>query len=88
MRLLKRENASWFNPTAYKFSLTKFAGDNIPGYAILSHTWGADGEEVTTFEDVENSTGKSKAGYKKLRFCAERAGRDGLLYFWVDTCCT
>jgi hypothetical protein len=84
MHLLQSENAGWFSPTA--FSLTEFAGDNIPKYAILSHTWGADGEEVT-FKDVVRGTGKSKAGYKKLTFCGEQAARDGLLYFWVDTCC-
>jgi hypothetical protein len=86
MRLLKRENPSWFSLTACQFSLTEFAGDKIPKYSILSHTWGPDGEEVT-FEDVVKGTGKSKAGYEKLRFCGEQAARDGLLYFWVDTCC-
>ncbi|PVH68331.1 HET-domain-containing protein, partial [Cadophora sp. DSE1049] len=24
---------------------------------------------------------------EKIRFCAEQAKRDGLQYFWVDTCC-
>jgi hypothetical protein len=26
-------------------------------------------------------------GYKKIQLCGERAKRDGLQYFWVDTCC-
>src|SRR5436853_1289717 len=69
-----------------EFSLTEFIGDNIPLYAILSHTWGADGEEVT-FKDLVNHTGKSKAGYTKIEFCGEQASRDGLRYFWIDTCC-
>ncbi|KAH8600212.1 WD40-repeat-containing domain protein [Bisporella sp. PMI_857] len=70
-----------------EFSLTKnFVGDNIPDYAILSHTWGEDIEEVT-FQDLKDGTGKSKAGYKKIRFCGEQAGQDGIQYFWVDTCC-
>jgi len=34
-----------------------------------------------------DGTGKSKAGYDKIRFCGEQARRDGLQYFWVDTCC-
>src|SRR5881275_701533 len=34
-----------------------------------------------------DGTGKSKAGYNKIRFCGEQARRDGLRYFWVDTCC-
>jgi hypothetical protein len=61
-------------------------GDDVPPYAILSHTWGADGEEVT-YKDLMNGTGKGKAGYNKIRFCGEQARRDGLQYFWVDTCC-
>ncbi|KAM7215276.1 NACHT domain containing protein [Rhypophila decipiens] len=30
---------------------------------------------------------KNKAGYAKIQFCGEQAERDGLRYFWVDTCC-
>ena len=64
-----------------------FVSDNVPQqYAILSHTWGAYAEEVT-FQDVTNGTGRSKIGYQKLKFCGEQARRDGLSYFWVDTCC-
>ena len=80
MRLLKRGHDG-------EFSLTKdLVGDNIPRYAILSHTWGPDTEEVT-FKDLADSTGKDKAGYDKIRFCAEQARRDCLRYLWVDTCC-
>jgi hypothetical protein len=68
------------------FSLTKDLIGNIPPYAILSHTWGDDGTEVT-FKDLVDGTGKNKAGYAKVKFCGERARRDGLQYFWVDTCC-
>jgi len=66
-----------------EFSLTEDFGDETQ-YAILSHIWGA--EEVT-FRDLRDGTGKSKAGYDKIRFCGEWAKRDGLQYFWVDTCC-
>jgi hypothetical protein len=79
MRLLERNNDS-------EFSLTQDFNNDIPRYAILSHTWGADTEEVT-FRDLMDGTGKSKAGYDKIRFCGEQARRDGLQYFWVDTCC-
>ena len=68
-----------------EFNLTKDI-NNIPPYAILSHTWGADTDEVT-FRDLIDGIGKSKAGYDKIRFCGEHARRDGLRYFWVDTCC-
>ncbi|OCK73382.1 HET-domain-containing protein [Lepidopterella palustris CBS 459.81] len=69
-----------------EFSLTKFVGNNIPRYAILSHTWGADNEEVT-YKTLTDGTGKSKAGYAKIQFCGNQAAKDGLQYFWVDTCC-
>jgi hypothetical protein len=60
--------------------------DTTPQYAILSHRWGADADEVT-FEDLSKNTGKGKSGYKKLQFCGEQAATDGLQHFWVDTCC-
>jgi hypothetical protein len=51
-----------------EFSLTKdFVGGEIPEYAILSHTWGADIEEVT-YRDVIDGTRKNKVGYEKIRF--------------------
>ncbi|KAI4701141.1 hypothetical protein J4E89_010717 [Alternaria sp. Ai002NY15] len=62
----------------------------VPFYAILSHTWGHDDDEVK-FEDIQHGQrGKddtSKPGYEKLRFCQERVEKDGLIYFWIDTCC-
>ena len=68
-----------------EFRLTAFQDDITPPYAILSHTW-VEGQEVT-FEDLTAGTGKEKHGNKKIRFCGEEARRDGLRYFWVDTCC-
>ena len=79
MRLLQRKDGG-------NYSLTEFVGDVIPRYAILSHTWGPDQEEVT-FADLEQDAGTTNAGYRKLQFCAEQAAKDGLRYFWVDTCC-
>jgi hypothetical protein len=29
----------------------------------------------------------TKNGYSKIRFCGDQATRDGLKYFWVDSCC-
>jgi hypothetical protein len=80
MRLLEYNND-------VEFSLTKdFFGDKIPEYAILSHTWGEDTEEVT-YRDLIDGTSKNRDGYEKIRFCGEQARRDRLQYFWVDTCC-
>ncbi|KAI1663836.1 hypothetical protein L13192_12233, partial [Pyrenophora tritici-repentis] len=66
-------------------------GDKIPPYAILSHTW-KEGQEVTfaNLKDLDNAVDvdtQRKEGYRKIRFCAQQAKRDGLDYFWVDTCC-
>jgi hypothetical protein len=69
-----------------EFSLTEEYVGSVPSYAILSHRWGKDSEEVT-FRDIKDGTGKSKAGYDKIRFCARQAACDKLAYFWVDTCC-
>jgi hypothetical protein len=59
-------------------------GGDVPAYAILSHTWG---KEEVSFQDAEAGTGKGKAGWEKIQFCAKQAAADGLQYFWVDTCC-
>jgi hypothetical protein len=78
MRLLRKEND--------EIVMTEFAANNVPPYAILSHTWGTNDEEVT-FKDLTEGTGNNKAGYDKIEFCGKQAASDGLQYFWVDTCC-
>jgi hypothetical protein len=59
--------------------------EEIPPYAILSHTWGEQEVVFDDLKDIENA--QSKEGYRKIRFCAQQAERDSLNYFWVDTCC-
>jgi hypothetical protein len=80
MRLLECDHDGTFRLTE------DLSAAKIPPYAILSHTWGHDDDEVT-YRDLIEGTGKEKAGHKKIKFCAEQARRDGLQYFWVDTCC-
>jgi hypothetical protein len=80
MRLLKRL------PDSDDFSLVEYVGDSVPPYAILSHTWGLDNDEVT-FKDIMKGRGKDKPGYRKLSFCSKQAAKDDLDFFWVDTCC-
>src|SRR4051794_27658431 len=78
MRLLERSAAG-------NICLTKdFLDDEIPVYAILSHTWGS--EEVL-FQDLTNGIGENKLGYEKIQFCGNQAWENGLRFFWVDTCC-
>ena len=65
MRLLQRSDNGEISHTKDLVGV-----DAIPRYAIPSHTWGLDTDEVT-FEDVTNGTGKDKPGYEKIRFCGE-----------------
>ncbi|KAI1528603.1 vegetative incompatibility protein HET-E-1, partial [Pyrenophora tritici-repentis] len=64
--------------------------EEIPPYAILSHTWG---EQEVVFDDlkslasVKDIDAKRGTGWNKIRFCAQQAERDGLKHFWVDSCC-
>ncbi|KAK7998309.1 hypothetical protein PG989_006349 [Apiospora arundinis] len=79
MRLLKQEADG-------TFGLTSDLTDDIPKYAILSHTWGSDDQEVS-FADIVEGRGRRKHGYRKIEFCGNQAARDEIGHFWVDTCC-
>lgn len=74
MRLLKDDGHG-------NLSLVEKYDSDIPNYAILSHTWGPDCEEVT-FKDLMEGTGKNKTGYNKIKFCSKQAASDDLQYFW------
>ncbi|EQB58647.1 hypothetical protein CGLO_01083 [Colletotrichum gloeosporioides Cg-14] len=67
--------------------LEEFHEPDVPPYAILSHTWGPDNEEIS-FGDLREGN-VSKAGIGKLKFngCCRQAEQDGLRYAWIDTCC-
>ena len=69
MRLLHLESGN--------LSLTEDYTENVPPYAILSHTWGKDTEEVN-FDDFKAGTYTDKTGYRKIQFCGEQAARDEL----------
>lgn len=70
----------------YTRQLEEFAGDSIPQYAILSHTWG---DEEVTFQEwntpADNTSRKS--GFNKIVCACEQAKDDGLWYLWSDTNC-
>lgn len=70
------------------YRLTEFSDeDNVPPYAILSHRCLQSDEAEPTFKDLGRRSGQKKPGYKKIEFCGAQVERDGLKYFWVDTCC-
>lgn len=63
-------------------------------YAILSHCWGDEDDEVLFKEMVgltkvtENRDEvRQRFGYQKIVKTCEQARRDGFEWAWVDTCC-
>ena len=56
-------------------------------YAILSHRWGADEDEVS-FEDIRLSKDFSnKKGFGKVKGFCKEASSANCRYGWIDTCC-
>jgi hypothetical protein len=68
------------------FKLEKYLDNNLPPYAILSHTWNDD-EELTLRDIEEGRTDKPGIGSIKLQGSCKQAEKDGLGYIWIDTCC-
>lgn len=68
---------------AKTLQLKDFVGDeNIPKYAILSHTWGKDEISLQAWNDTDKET---KGGFTKIKYCCDQAIRDNLEWAWVDT---
>ncbi|KAK5315265.1 hypothetical protein LTR21_001854 [Exophiala xenobiotica] len=74
MRLLHTKN----------LTLEEFGDQDIPLYAILSHTWG---KEEISLQDLETGNLESRQGFNKLKMTCCRAATDGFDYVWIDTCC-
>jgi hypothetical protein len=81
MRLLNCQRL--LKDTSTPDAIENFDG-SPPPYAILSHTW--EKEEVS-MHDLAQPNVSRKAGFKKIRYCCEKALKDNLEYAWVDTCC-
>ncbi|QIW96586.1 hypothetical protein AMS68_002104 [Peltaster fructicola] len=56
-------------------------------YAILSHTWHEDEEEVTYGDITQDRDITTKKGYAKLLWCLSQAAKAGITHVWIDTCC-
>lgn len=70
----------------HTLEFSEFYGSNIPQYAILSHTWGA--EEVTYSEWLSRDRRcRAKEGYRKIDSASRQAVEDGWDWLWVDTNC-
>jgi Heterokaryon incompatibility protein (HET)/Ankyrin repeats (3 copies) len=66
------------------FNIEQFRDEDIPTYAILSHTWD---EEEVTFQDMEGTHTVTKKGFEKIKQCCSIAIAHGFAYLWIDTCC-
>lgn len=68
--------------------LEEYFGDDIPKYAILSHTWGNDEITFQDFQDAQREEKHGmKSGYLKISGTCAKALEYGLDYAWIDTCC-
>ncbi|KAJ4244804.1 hypothetical protein NW762_014382 [Fusarium torreyae] len=65
--------------------MEEYLDNDIPPYAILSHTWGS--SEIDFCEWQRGQPAKNKDGYAKIIAAQNQARKDGLKYLWVDTCC-
>jgi hypothetical protein len=85
MRLLKCSISEGNN---VEIALEHFLDSEIPTYAILSHRWGRDRDEVTFQDIINNVSGyREKLGYSKIINFCRQALRDHCSYVWIDTCC-
>ncbi|RFU27235.1 hypothetical protein B7463_g9114, partial [Scytalidium lignicola] len=64
--------------------ITEFREDEVPPYAILSHTWSV---VEATFYDMKGARGAEKGIYEKIYNSCSIAAADGFEYIWIDTCC-
>ncbi|KAI1373141.1 HET-domain-containing protein [Hypoxylon crocopeplum] len=66
------------------FEFEEFVQD-VPAYAVLSHTWGKD--EVTFSDMSDRDSASRKDGFDKIEATCRVALEHDLRYAWVDTCC-
>ncbi|KAF2832179.1 hypothetical protein CC86DRAFT_275747, partial [Ophiobolus disseminans] len=74
------------------FTLHTYYEDDAPPFAILSHTWLREDEEVSLASLLEPSNSDSMSwrdlpGAQKIIYLCKQAADDGLEYAWMDTCC-
>ncbi|KAI5980428.1 hypothetical protein F5J12DRAFT_425723 [Pisolithus orientalis] len=69
--------------------------DRSEKYAVPSHRWGKDEDEVN-YDEMTQLMGmaeparneiRRRAGYEKIIKSCEQAKKDGYRWIWIDTCC-
>jgi len=77
MRLLNTHN----------WEIQAFISDNeVPPYAILSHTWDEEEIDFQQWEGMVVSDISHRKGYNKIKQFSEKAAGNGFGWAWVDTC--
>jgi len=82
-------------PVGHHKNVLEFCDDETTEYAILSHRWMEDAEEVDYREMVklakmppeERDKICRRDGYKKILQSCKQAAEDKYEWLWVDTCC-
>lgn len=72
---------------APSFELCVFTDDQVPPYAILSHTWA---DEEITFNDLSRlrrHDAREKRGWDKIQRSCAVAKSLAIDFIWIDTCC-
>ena len=69
------------------FELKNFFDSSLPEYAILSHRWGNEDEEVSYKQFRKGSVPADLPGLVKIQAFCRLADTRGFQWAWVDTCC-
>ncbi|KAK0754413.1 heterokaryon incompatibility protein-domain-containing protein [Schizothecium vesticola] len=72
-----------------------FLGDDLPAYAILSHTWGPleitlqalEAHHQNPSTSSTDVTPETKSAFDKIHKSCGIALQNGYNYIWIDTCC-
>lgn len=69
------------------FQFKTFFDYSIPNYAILSHRWGNQEEEVSHKQLRKNLVPPDSPGLVKIQNFCRLAAERGFPWAWIDTCC-
>ena len=69
------------------FEFKTFFDSSLPEYAILSHRWGSEEEEVSYKQFRKGSVPPDLPGLVKIQAFCGLADKRGFQWAWVDTCC-
>lgn len=64
--------------------LKEFFDERVPGYAILSHTWG---DHELSLQVFNSDHAQQHRGWQKVRDACQLAQSHRLDWVWIDTCC-